>query len=172
MEQLISISFGISVLGGVYDLFTKRIPNWLTFPAMLLGFAAQFILGGPSQGLSSFLGLGTGFLLLAPIWILQYMGAGDVKLLMAIGAWTNPKHCLYVTIGAICFGGIYAFFDVLFRGRIKIFIRSTYLFLLSVLAPGFPRTELNLDKDRKFTFGICLTLGQALVIALQAAGKL
>ena len=101
MEQLSSYAFAIGLIGGVHDLLTKRIPNWLTFPSMIVGIFAQIWLRSGSGFLDGFLGLILGFVLFFPIYLGGYMGAGDVKLQMAVGAWIGWRMAFYVAIGAI-----------------------------------------------------------------------
>ena len=64
----------------LYDLHTRRIPNWATLPLILAGFIAHFP-ASPEIWLAS-LGL-----LLA--WTIGWMGAGDAKLWIAL-LWALP----------------------------------------------------------------------------------
>lgn len=172
MEQLSSVAFGISLFGGIYDLLTRRIPNWLTFSAVLLGLAAQCWFFGWPGFLQSVLGILLGFGLFSPVYFLGYMGAGDVKLLMAVGAWIGWSLCLRVAIASVIFGGVFAFAEILLRGRIVTVVKNTHSFLRSLLVPVLVPEALNLDKNRKFAFGICVALGMAAVIFLEQKGKL
>ncbi len=171
MEQLSAMAFAFSLVGGMHDLFTKKIPNWLTLPAIVLGLVAQvwlFSLGGAVNGV---LGVLIGFGLYFPIYALGYMGAGDVKLLMVIGAWTGWRFCFYVAIGAVVIGALYALVEIIYRGRLWAVIRNIYFFLRALFVPGLVAEPLRLDKDRKFAFGICLALSVALLIYLRHEGK-
>lgn len=174
MEQLTlsSAAFAIGIFGGVHDLLTRRIPNWLTLPAMALGLVAQLWLGSAAGLLDGFFGLALGFLLFFPIYASGHMGAGDVKLQMAVGAWMGWKLCLYVAFGAVFVGGIYALLEVIFRGRFSIVFRNGYSFLRSLLVPGLEVEKLKVDEKRKFAFGICIAGAVAGVIYLRQIGRL
>lgn len=170
MEELSRVAFAISLLGGVHDLLTTRIPNWLTFPAMAAGLAAQvYFFGLPGAG-DSLLGVALGFALFYPIHAFGYMGAGDVKLLMAIGAWLGWHACWLVAAGSVVVGAIYALAEVIYRGRLLAVIKNTLQFLRSVLVPGLVVEKLKLDHSRKFAFGLCLTISVAGWIYLRHAG--
>lgn len=172
MEQLNAAAFFVGLFGGIFDLLTRRVPNWITFPAMLIGLVAQFWfsdLAGVGQGI---LGILLGFGIFFPVYALGYMGAGDVKLMMAVGAFGGWQFCWRTAIASVVFGGAFALGDVLFRGRLVAVARNTYSFLRSVLVPGLVPEPLQLDKERKFTFGICIALGAAAVIYLQHSGRL
>jgi prepilin peptidase CpaA len=172
MEQLSAIAFGVSLLGGVHDLLTKRIPNWLTFPAMALGLAAQLWFFSWAGLLDGTLGLALGCALFFPIYAFGYMGAGDVKLLMAIGAWIGWSGCWAVAVGSVLLGAAYALAEITLRGRLRAVIINTYLFLRSVLVPGLVAEKLKLDHGRKFAFGLCLSLSVAGWIYLRHAGRI
>lgn len=172
MEQLSAAAFAISLVGGVHDLFTRRIPNWLTFPALLLGIAAQFYFNGLAGGGDAVLGALLGFGLFFPIHLFGYMGAGDVKLLMAIGAWVGWKECWQVAVLAVIIGASYALVEIVYRGRLKAVVLSTYSFLRALFLPGLVAEPLKLDKTRHFAFGICLSLAVGGVIYLRHSGRL
>jgi prepilin signal peptidase PulO-like enzyme (type II secretory pathway) len=85
---------GVSLTAGICgfsDWKTYRIPNWATFPSMGIGLLVGFFLG---RGVVSLEGLAIGFLLGLPAYAMGLMGAGDVKLLMALGTWLGPVHLL------------------------------------------------------------------------------
>jgi prepilin peptidase CpaA len=172
VEQLIPVAFAVGLFGGVHDLLTHRIPNWFTFPAILAGLAASVAFGGLSGLWLGFLGLGLGFIAFFPLWIFQVMGGGDVKLMMAIGAWSSPKNVFYVLIFSLISGGVFALFDVIARGRLKSVLRSIYFLILSAMNPEMPRFEMEIDSKRKFPFGAFIAIGQAATICGYHWGKL
>ena len=110
MEQPISFFAALAVSTIAVYTDTKRglIPNYLTFPAMMVGIGLNTAVGGweglgfASQGLA--LGLG---LLLLP-FLFGGMGAGDVKLMAAIGAFLGPQLVLQAFIFGALMGGAVA----------------------------------------------------------------
>ena len=98
------------------DLRAMRIPNWLTFPAMLAGVVCNAALGAHAGGLSgawdgllfslSGFGLGLGLMLIP--FLLRVMGAGDVKLLAAAGAFLGAETVFRAFIWTSLAGGVYA----------------------------------------------------------------
>ncbi len=172
MEKLSLAVFAIRIFGGIHDLLTRKIPNWFTFSAMALGLFAQLWLLGLPGLLDSVLGIGCGFVLLFPVFALGYMGAGDVKLLMAVGAWVGWQQCFQVALLAVGCGALYAFFEILYRGRARAVAVRTYSFLRSLFVPGLVIEKLRLDENRKFAFGICIAIGVAGVTFLRQQGRL
>src|SRR5450759_1730371 len=71
----------------VFDVLYRRIPNWLTVSGVLLGIAMNTVIGPPDAGLVfSLLGLAVAFGIFVALYALHAMGAGDVKLMAAVGA--------------------------------------------------------------------------------------
>jgi prepilin peptidase CpaA len=106
------------------DLRSRRIPNWLVLPFLLAGVGVSSWLGGWRGAGRSLEGLGLGVLLFGVLFLLGGMGAGDVKLCAAIGAWIGPGQLLIALVLTGLAGGVmviawaaYAgFFRELFRG--------------------------------------------------------
>jgi len=90
------------------DLRSSRIPNWLTFPAMGVALLAHAWLGGLQGALFSLAGLGTGLGLFLILYVTGSIGAGDVKLMAAVGAIMEPYGALLSGLLAIMVGGVYA----------------------------------------------------------------
>src|SRR5258708_15170016 len=80
-----ALAAAVAVCAAISDVKERRIPNLLTYPALVAGGALQGVLHG-WRGL--LLGLGGG-LLFGGVFLLFYMvramGAGDVKLAAALG---------------------------------------------------------------------------------------
>lgn len=172
LDQLGSAAFAISLLGGVHDLLTRRIPNWLTLPAIVLGIAMQGWANGWLGAGSGLLGCALGFALFFPIYAFGYMGAGDVKLQMAVGAWLGWWMALHVAVAAVIIGGAYALVEVTVRGRLRAVFKNGYSFLRALLVPELAVEPLKVDEKRKFAFGICIALGVAAVIYLRHTGRI
>jgi prepilin peptidase CpaA len=90
------------------DLLAHRIPNRLTGSLLCLGFLLQFIIAGWSGLGQAALGTLVGLAILLPLYALRAMGAGDVKLLAAIGALLGPHWALVAGIYTLLAGGVLA----------------------------------------------------------------
>jgi prepilin peptidase CpaA len=100
------------------DLRSRRIPNWLVFPFLLAGIAVSpWRPDWQSSGLGfgwhalgqSFAGMGVGLLIYGVMFWMGGMGAGDVKLCAAIGAWIGPAQLLLGVVVTGITGGIMVF---------------------------------------------------------------
>jgi prepilin peptidase CpaA len=90
------------------DLLAHRIPNLLTGSVLGVGLVLQLALGGWGALGQATLGVLVGLAVLLPFYLLRAMGAGDVKLLAALGALLGPHWALIAGIGTLIAGGILA----------------------------------------------------------------
>jgi prepilin peptidase CpaA len=90
------------------DVRSSRIPNWLTFSAMSFGLLAHSYMSGFPGALFSLGGLSVGLGLFLLIHVSGSIGAGDVKLMAAVGAMVGPYGALISALLAILVGGLYA----------------------------------------------------------------
>ena len=115
------------VLAATIDGVKLKVPNWLTFPMILGGWAYSATLyaihsptwyGGLLVGLGwSLLGTAVGFALLYPWSLIGGMGEGDVKMLMGVGAWIYSVKTFYAFCAAGIIGGVLAIAMVLIAGQ-------------------------------------------------------
>jgi prepilin peptidase CpaA len=102
------------------DLRWRRIPNWLTLGTAILGLAVNVALAGGPGALTALLGLGLGLALLLPFYVLRAVGAGDVKLLAALGAVLGPQALVSVALYGAVVGGVMSAVILLGRGRLML----------------------------------------------------
>ena len=101
------------------DLRTRRIPNWLVVPFLALGIVVSTWLHGWHGLGQSFAGIGLGILLYGFLFWIGGMGAGDVKLAAAIGAWIGPNQLFFALVVTAMAGGIMALGWAAFGGWLK-----------------------------------------------------
>jgi prepilin peptidase CpaA len=111
-----------AVAGGAAcaDLRWRRIPNWLTLGSALVGLALNVWLYGAAGGLTTLGGLALGLALLLPFYVLRAVGAGDVKLLAALGALLGPQALVSVGLYGAVVGGLMSAVILLGRGRLML----------------------------------------------------
>ena len=98
-------AIALAVVAAVWDLRTRRIPNVLTFGGALVAVFAHAYDGGATGAGWSVLGWLVGVAFFLPFFALGGMGAGDVKLLAALGAWLGPGAAVWVALFSLIAGG-------------------------------------------------------------------
>jgi prepilin peptidase CpaA len=96
------------ISAGISDVRSSRVPNFITFPLILVGLGFHAIAESGNGILFSVEGLGLGFSLLIGFYVYGGMGAGDVKLLAAVGAVVGPLNVFVGFLFASLLGGLYA----------------------------------------------------------------
>lgn len=120
-EEVIYVSASVICAGiaSVYDYRYRRIPNVLTGPAILFGLLLHLVLGGPAQlGRSALAGLIAGGIFLI-FFVIGGMGAGDVKLMTAVGCIVGTSALKDVLISTVLIGAAFAIVLAIQRGRLR-----------------------------------------------------
>ena len=108
----------------VTDLRQRRIPNWLTLSALLAGIFVNLWLRGVDGGLEALAGAAIGFCALIPFYAIRAVGAGDVKLLAAIGALVGPAGLIPVAVYGGLVGGIMSIYLLARHGRLTFTVQQ------------------------------------------------
>ena len=101
------------------DLRSRRIPNWLVLPFLPAGIAVSGWLYGMHGIGQSIAGAGVGLLIYGVLYWMGGMGAGDVKLCAAIGAWIGPDQLFIALVITAIAGGIMALCWAAYGGFLK-----------------------------------------------------
>lgn len=142
---------GASVCAGwscIYDVRERRIPNRITFPALLAGIALHAMFGGWA-GLANSLGaalLGGGIFLM--LYLAGGLGAGDVKLMAAVGCFVGVDLLPSTLLWTVGFGAVASLGVALYRGRLLQTFRNVAEIVTHHGRKGIvPHPELNLANE-------------------------
>jgi prepilin peptidase CpaA len=148
----------------VIDLRTGRIPNPLTASVAVAGFGlAAFGLTGQSMA-GALVGAALGFALMLPGHLVGGTGAGDVKLLAALGTWLGPAGVLMAFLYSAIAGGVLAVAHAVNRGRL-----GTTLSRTARLVAAREGAKDEIDRSAassRFAFGPALAVGAVLAALL------
>lgn len=150
---------------GWLDLRTRRIPNWLTAPAVIAGITVHSWFAGGRGALTSVEGAGLALLILLPLVLMRALGAGDWKLMAGVGSILGPSILLKVLLASIFVSGLMAIVLMVRSKRVKSTLRN-----LAVLVHGFfvfglranPEISLDNPKALKLPFGVAVTIGTSI----------
>ena len=145
---------------GWSDWRFRRIPNWLTVPGLLVGVAVNSLAWGWPGARASVLGAILGLALLLPFVMVRSLGAGDWKLVGALGAFLGPQPLITVLLGAILIAGVMALVMVIWHKRVRQTVRNLGRMLAAFFTLHLPGPELSLDNPEalKVPFGIAMAI--------------
>jgi prepilin peptidase CpaA len=101
------------------DVRTRRIPNSITVAGAAVGLTLHVVYAGAYGAIQSVAGAGLGLAIFIALYAAGGMGAGDVKLFGAVGAFAGPQALILVFVFTGLLGGIAGVALALWRGRLR-----------------------------------------------------
>ncbi len=160
----------LTFVAAAYDIRFRRIPNWLVLTGIAVGFASNTAASGWHGTAQAAQGLALGFALYFPLYLLRARGAGDVKLLAAVGAIVGPGDCLRLFLLTAILGGVIALIWLAVRGRVRrTFFNLSWIVsdLTRLRAPYQSSAELDVttDKGMRLPHGAMIAVGAIALVA-------
>jgi len=155
MAQIAVLALGLGA--AVFtDVRTRRIPNWLTGAIAGAAFGLAFG-GGPVTPMRALLGLVVGLALMLPGHVIGATGAGDVKLMAAVGAVVGPDVIFRAFLYSAVAGGVLAVVVALRRGRLGTTLQATTNL---VTQPVHAKRAIEAsDRANRFAYGPAIAVG-------------
>jgi prepilin peptidase CpaA len=162
LQQTIWIfTIGLTFVAAFVDFRERRIPNWLTVPAFFAALTLRTVLFGWPGAKTGLEGAGLALALLLPLVLLRAFGAGDWKLMGAVGAFLGPLMFLFVLVGSILVNGVVALAEMMRTRRVRETFNN-----LRVLVQGFftfglranPKISLDNPELLKLPFGVAVAI--------------
>ena len=105
-QKVVMVLLILLLTAAVFDVLYRRIPNWLTVSGVVLALAMNTVIGTPEAGVVfSLVGLAVAFGIYAGLYALRAMGAGDVKLMAAVGALVGWERWFGIFLVTAVIGG-------------------------------------------------------------------
>lgn len=175
-ERLAIFQWGViisaSLVSAIWDVRSRRIPNIITFPLLLAGLLWVTCHGGLSSLAE---GVGACILLALPyvfLFVFANGGAGDAKLMGAIGVWLGFKQGIVVLCCVATAGIILAIIKSLIQRQVKAVCTSVfvtmYTFILSLA--GHKMQLLNNLSDSEQSESTEVPYGVAIFTGVIIAG--
>lgn len=150
-----------------HDVRGRRIPNWITGPAFLLGLTIHGLVGGMPALLLAVGGALVAGGLLLPGWLMRAMGAGDVKLMAALGAWLALPAALVATLASLLAGGVISMIVAIRHRSLGRALRGAAQLAVSATGgapiPGAAVTATGL----RFPFAVAILAGSLIALCVR-----
>ena len=171
---ILSILIILIFLTAVYDIKYRRIPNFLTYPAVLIGLTYHIYISGFDGVRFSLFGIITGTGLLIFPYLIGKMGAGDAKLLGAVGSFIGAKSIFVSFLFTAIAGGIYALLIIiLYKSKNNGFLKNLYYSCVNyVVIRKFVSFENGEDVRQrpKLCYGLAIAAGTGIFIIFEVTG--
>jgi prepilin peptidase CpaA len=164
----------VLLAAAVYDVRYRRIPNWISVGGSLIGVALNsFLYPGVSGLIFALKGLALGFGVYFVLYVLHAMGAGDVKLMAAVGSLVGWQDWFGIFLITAMLGGVMAMMLMVARRR----LRTTFWnlgFILGEMGHGraayMTREELDVKSPKSvgLPHGAVIAVGTIFFLAISA----
>jgi prepilin peptidase CpaA len=150
--------------GAAYsDLRTRRIPNALVLAGLAAALPVQWSAHHGSAGLwQALAGCATGVAVLLPFYLLRAFGAGDVKLMGALGALGGASMVLSIALATFVIGGIGSLALIAARRQWRTAGESLFVLAAGLVQPGM-RAAQGTALGR-LPYGVAIALGALVVV--------
>ena len=166
------LTAALVLIAAFCDLRSRNIPNWLTLGGVVAGLAVHLYLSGWSGLQFSASGLGLAALVFLPMFMMRWLGGGDVKLMAGVGALTGATNLIVIFIFDAMLGGVVALIAVLTRGRSRRTIHNIGRMISALLhgkAPHRVSPELEAGSEESMGMPRAVTIAAATLLILWAA---
>lgn len=153
------------------DVLNRKVYNWLTWPAIALGLALGYGIGGlgtsawdPHSLVSHLAGLGLGFGLMMVAWWSRAVGGGEVKLAGAVGALGGFPFMIPALFWSSVVGAIIALWVLVWRGQLMHGLRNALRYAVSLKAELPPQGD---PAAVKIPYAVAMAFGTLLAWTLE-----
>ncbi len=161
----------VVITAAIFDVRSRRIPNWLNLFGVVAGLLLNWFLDVDKYNWrTALMGLGLAFAIYFPLYLLRGMGAGDVKLMAAIGSLVGPANWFGIFVLSNVLGAAAAIVLLLSKGRLWGTIQNVG-YMLNELAhfrpPYMKKEELDLQSPKALTMphGLAIAMGSLSFLA-------
>ncbi|HJV26059.1 MAG TPA: prepilin peptidase [Aromatoleum sp.] len=184
MHFALAVMFVALAASVLTDIRARKIPNQLIVATLISALAFQALAkpgdsflaaDGGAIGLTSALaGIAVGFAALFPLYALRAMGAGDVKLMMMVGAFLGPLQTLGVVVLTFAAGGVLALVMALWQRSFKqLAINLRFMLTTSAVSAATgnsPRFEPLQQTAGRMPYAVAIAAGTLLQLFLVRSG--
>lgn len=149
------------------DLSTRRIPDWLSLTGCVAGLALAALQHGSGGLLQSLFALVVTFTIGFLFWQCGWLGAGDVKLMTAVGALCGPALLPRVLLLTAFSGGVLAVLVMLWQGRTRATLR--YLLTRPGRRPALPAAG-DLPAAHRLPYALAIAAGSLFAVLQSGSG--
>jgi|SRR6185503_1731656 prepilin peptidase CpaA len=147
------------------DLQYRRIPNALTLPSVAIALCLHGLTQGVPGLLLSLGGMLVAAALVVPGYALGFTGAGDVKLLAAVGALLGLPAALYAALLSLVLGGVLSILLSVWRRNLSGLLMNTWGMgrWLAIRSTGMP-VQAPVASGKGIPLGVAIAVATLVVV--------
>lgn len=159
---------GITLTSAVTDWRRGEIPNWLTFPPLVIGPLFWLLVGGFNTAglellLKSLFGIVVCSVVPYLLWRRNALGGGDVKIVAAMGGLVLAYNGLEMILAGLIASSIYALLRLAWEGKLLRTLANSFFLALNPILPKAWRREITRENMATVRMGGGFFVGAAVV---------
>ena len=156
-DLLLLVSYGSALM----DIRCGKVDNHWLLLCSICGLGLRGLRGGPEWLAAGLAGMLLPFLLLGWLSVFHMLGAGDIKLLCALGSFTDPYRSLLIVFVSFLWGSVLSLFILLRSGTFSRRFQYLYTYLQNVLETGriTPYIKRGVHREENIPFTVPIFLG-------------
>ena len=157
----------------IFDLWQHRIPNWLTYGSAVLGFVLQIVMHGFEGLIVALGGFFVGLCVLMPFFLKGGMGAGDVKLMAALGVFVGAKSVLLMAACTLIAGGVIGILFLAWHRGLGDYLSRYWITIKHLIYSGkllYVPPQQREAASKRFPYATAISLGVLTVFVWNPLG--
>lgn len=170
----LAIFLVVITICAITDLYKKKIYNYVTYPAVIVGFFLNGVFTTNPGLKRSMIGFLVGFGLFLIFYLFGGVGGGDVKLFALIGAFQGYPAILFCLFYTLLLAGGASLIYLIWQDKLVDFLKfmfASFLLLLSGVMDLPSETEGDVEQSRRIPLGVAAFFGCAWFLVERAAGR-
>lgn len=151
------LTFAFTACAGWLDWRTRKIPNWLTVPGLAAGICMRTIISGWHGAVTSLEGAALALLILLPVVLVHGLGAGDWKLMGAVGSMLGPLAFVVFLVVSAMVAGVMGVITVIWTRRVRETASNMFVLVQGFFVFGWrgnPKMTIENPGLLKLPFGV------------------
>lgn len=135
----VALATGIMIWAVIEDLRTRKFSNRTFLIASAVALVAAVALGGPRALIPGTLGFGAGLIFFLPLVLTRIVGAGDMKLMAAVGILVGWDAVLWTGVYGLIWASLFGVAQIIAKGEGRALVHN-----LTTLAISRSKAGLSL----------------------------
>jgi prepilin peptidase CpaA len=124
LTATVAIATAIMIWAVIEDLRTRKFSNRTFLLVTVVAIIASVVIGGPRALIASTLGFGAGIIFFLPLVLTGIVGAGDMKLMAAVGILIGWDSVLWTGIYGLVWASIFGIAQIIAKGEGKTLVQN------------------------------------------------
>lgn len=162
---------GMVGIAAITDIASRRIPNVLVACGLTIALILHLFAPISGSWQTWLFGALTSFLVFMPFYLLRGMGAGDVKLMVAVGSFVGPLLALKIALATFIIGGMWSLLVIVSKGKARHTLANLRLLMLPLLmrlnGVSVPIESLSYQTVGRLPYGVAIALGTLVILYVE-----